>query len=246
MLTPHLVEAPTEGIGLLIENLFLLAQAHRASAAGSRGDHDQALEGFEAVRERHRLRLAQNPQDPSAQLALASANADVALALYMLGDAEFAADEYEPYIERLEEMRRTNPEDAGVTFERLRRGIPFVEILIEAGRVDDAIDQALFALDLCDEVRHQDTADASLPRFRTTLVYDLGWAHQARAEEAMEAGEDPRSESVRADLRAALDHLRSARVQFRSASAAGQMSAAASEERIVGRIEAVQRLLGER
>ncbi len=242
----NLVVAPDDPVDRLVEKSYLRALARSASIAGSQGRHEDALSGFEAVRDHHRLRAERNPADDGAQLALASAGADVGLALYMLGEFERAAAAFEPYIARLDERLAAAPDDALVAFDRLRRGVPFCEILIKAARLDDAIAECRRTLALCDELANADADNANLPRFRTTLVYDLGWAHQERAEAAIDAGADPRSDGVRADLAAALQHLRSANAMFRKAAAAGQLDSATRVERITGRIEAVERLIGER
>ncbi len=242
----HLVDAPESNLEKVLESQYLHVQSQLASIAGSQGRHDEALSGFEAVRERRRLQAEHNPGDSQAQLLLASASADVAVPLYMLGDATGAAAEYRSYIDLLEVGLAQRPGDAQLAFQRLRRGVPFVEILIAAKELEEAIAQGQQLIELCDRLAAADPDNANFPGFRLATTYNIGWAYQERAELAIHSGGAAEEEQVLADLNEALLWFGQARDEFRAAAAAGRLDASVQEERLSGRIETVRGLLGER
>src|SRR5690606_16922984 len=110
-----------------------------AAVAGSLGRHAEALAGFEAVRDVLARRAAARPADAEAARKLAQASSNVARALYGLGEFDRAADEYASYVTLLERRLAAAPHDATRQFERLRGAVSFPEMLIKAGRLEDAI-----------------------------------------------------------------------------------------------------------
>ena len=242
-LTPHLVDAPATRLQRSLDSQFLRVQSRLASIAGSQRRHAEAMRRFEVLRQRRRLHALARPGDSDAQFALASASADVGIAMCMSGDAKGAANEYRPYIEQLEARRLQAPDDAMLAFTRIRRGVPFLEILIKAGELPEAIEEGQRVLALCDEQAKADPNNANLPRFRVALAYNVGWAHQDRASAAIAAGESNTTPTVRSDLQEALRWLQVANKHFADAAAAGRLDKSAQQSRIEGRIAAIRALL---
>ena len=171
---------------------------------------------------------------PHTGVTLISSQGSAARAALARGDTPLAAA-------GLDEMVHTARSAAflGVSHQHVRR-------LVKAGERDEAISQGQRVIALCDNLTAADPQNANLPRFRLALAYNIGWAHQARAEAAIESGATVEAEAVRDDLTAALRWLRTARDGFRRAATAGQLDSTVQENRISKRIEAVTGLLGER
>jgi len=241
VLEPWLVADPSSPLEQRIRAEHTAVLVGTASLAGSAGRHADALEAFERLRERHAAELARAPDDPELQLALAQAELNVGLPLFML--------------ERFDEAAEAMAAGLGVFAERIESGVaepaleqrfvtshvPYTRALIRSGETERALAVVGEALRRADAAIANDPRNRRLVPIRVELVYNLGWAHQRRAEDRADAEDAASRGAVRRDLEHAADAFVLALERFRAARAAGALPPAWDhEERILGRLEAVE------
>ena len=113
-----------------------------------------------------------------------------------------------------------------------------MEVLIRVGRPGAGIEAAEESLLASEEEQRLDPGNVRIESLRLHLLYDLGWAYQARAESTLAAGGAPTD-----DLEAARFAMEDALALYRELDRAGRLHAAEKQsDRIRERLVRIDEL----